>query len=138
MTSKADGLQFVEALLKSADGSVSLTIHPRCKRLITVLLCYTRAKRAGQWQDYPENPLHPHEDLVDPLCGGLKLEFPEGRTPPPNFRRGQSRDLLLECPALDGRLNKPVQRRRCFVGSMALRRFSRPSGPLRSIRPKPS
>ncbi len=84
---KADGLQLVEALLKSADGSVNLTIHPRCRRLITALRCYTRARRADQWMDYPEDPQHPHEDLVDPLCGGLKLEFPAGRAPEPNFRR---------------------------------------------------
>jgi hypothetical protein len=85
--SKADGLQLVEALLRSADGTVNLTIHPRCRHLITALQCYARARRAGQWMDYPEDPQHPHEDLVDPLCGGLKLEFPEGRTPQPNLRR---------------------------------------------------
>jgi hypothetical protein len=84
---KADGLQLVEALLKSADGSVNLTIHPRCRRLITALRCYTRARRADQWMDYPEDPQHPHEDLVDPLCGGLKLEFPARRAPEPSFRR---------------------------------------------------
>ena len=78
LSPKADGLQLVEALLKSADGSVNLTIHPRCRRLITALRCYTRARRADQWMDYPEDPQHPHEDLVDPLCGGLKLEFPQG------------------------------------------------------------
>jgi hypothetical protein len=87
---KADGLQLVEALLRSADGTVSLTIHPRCKRLIAALASYARAKRAGQWMDYPEDPQHPHEDMVDPLCGGLKLEMPEGRTPPPNLRRGRA------------------------------------------------
>ena len=86
MRPKADGLQLVEALLRSADGTISLRIHPRCKALIAALLSYTRAKRAGQWMDYPEDPLHPHEDVIDPLCGGLKLEFPEGRTPPPNLR----------------------------------------------------
>jgi hypothetical protein len=87
MGSKADGLQLVEALLRSADGTVNLTIHPRCRRLITALQCYARARRAGQWMDYPEDPQHPHEDLIDPLCGGLKLELPEGRTPPPDLRR---------------------------------------------------
>ncbi len=45
---KADGLQLVEALLKSADGSVNLTIHPRCRRVITALRCDTRARRADQ------------------------------------------------------------------------------------------
>ena len=84
---KADGLNLVEALLKSADDTISLTIHPRCVHLILAFQCYARAKRGRQWMDYPEDPDHPHEDLIDPLCGGLKLEFPEGRTPPPNLRR---------------------------------------------------
>ena len=35
--------------------------------------------------DYAEDPQHPHEDLIDPLAGGLKLEFPEGRLPPPQL-----------------------------------------------------
>jgi hypothetical protein len=82
----ADGLQLLEALLKSADQSVSLTIHPRCRRLILALQSYSRAKRGTQWMDYPLDPQHPHEDLVDPLRCGLKLEFPEGRTPPPRLR----------------------------------------------------
>jgi hypothetical protein len=91
---KADGLQLVEALLKSADGTVNLTVHPRCRRLITALRCYTRARRAEQWMDYPEDPQHPHEDLVDPLCGGLKLEFPQGRTPEPQLRRIPARSVF--------------------------------------------
>ena len=86
-TKKVDGLQLLEALLQSADGSVSLTIHPRCRSLILALQSYTRAKRGTQWMDYAEDPQHPHEDLVDPLVGGLKLEFPEGRTPPPLLAR---------------------------------------------------
>jgi len=83
---KADGLSLIEALLMSADGTVSLTIHPRCKELIAAFKTYRRAKRANQWMDYAEDPQHPAEDLIDPLCGGLKLEFPEGRTPPPRLR----------------------------------------------------
>lgn len=83
---KVDGLQLVEALLRSADGTISLTIHPRCKRLITAFQCYARARRANQWMDYAEDPQHPHEDMIDPLCGGLKLEFPDGRAPAPNLR----------------------------------------------------
>ncbi len=84
---KADGLQLVEALLRSADGTVNLKIHPRCRRLIAALQSYVRARRASQWMDYPEDLQHPHEDLVDPLCGGLKLELPAGRTLPPDLRR---------------------------------------------------
>jgi len=56
----ADGRQLVEALLRSADGTVSLTIHPRCRHLIQPLESYTRAKRANQWLDYPEDPQYPH------------------------------------------------------------------------------
>jgi hypothetical protein len=84
---KTDGLQFLEALLMSADGTVTLTIHPNCRRLIQALQCYTRAKRGNQWMDYAEDPQHPWEDLIDPLCGGLKLEFPDSRAPAPNLAR---------------------------------------------------
>ncbi len=82
---KADGLQLLEALLQSADGTINLTIHPRCRRLIAAFRCYTRAKFSRQWMDYPEDPQHPHEDLIDPLAGGLKLEFPQGRAPQPKL-----------------------------------------------------
>lgn len=84
--SVADTLTFLETLLKSASGGVRLTIHPRCRRLIEALASYARAKRGGQWQDYPEDPQHPHEEMVDSLRCGLKLEHPEGRTPDPNLR----------------------------------------------------
>jgi hypothetical protein len=84
---KADGLALVEAFLRSADDTVSLTIHPRCRHLILALRCYARAKRASQWMDYAEDPQHPYEDLIDPLAGALKLEFPEGRAPAPNLAR---------------------------------------------------
>jgi hypothetical protein len=84
---KADGLQLVEALLRSADDTISLTIHPRCRRLIRALQCYARARSGTQWMDYAQDPQHPHEDLIDPLCGGLKLEFPEGRAPGPGLAR---------------------------------------------------
>ena len=94
VTPKADGLQLVEALLRSADGSVNLTIHPRCRGLIAAMQCYTRARRADQWMDYPKDPQHPFEDLVDPLCGGLKLEFPAGRAPDANLRRVSARSIL--------------------------------------------
>ena len=54
--------------------------------LITAFQCYARAKRSSQWMDYAEDPQHPHEDLIDPVAGGLKLEFPQGRTPQPALR----------------------------------------------------
>jgi hypothetical protein len=90
---KADGLQLLEALLKSADGTVSLTIHPRCRHLIMALQSYTRAKRSNQWMDYPKDPQHPHEDLIDPLVGGLRLEFPAGRSPEPRLRTVSARSV---------------------------------------------
>ncbi len=73
--------------MRSADDMISLTIHPRCRHLVLALRCYARAKRASQWMDYAEDPQHPWEDLIDPLAGGLKLEFPEGRAPAPTVTR---------------------------------------------------
>jgi hypothetical protein len=75
----ADSLALVESFLQPADGRSRLLIHPRCAALVQALASYRRARRGGQWQDYPEDPQHPHEDLVDALRGGLKALFPEGR-----------------------------------------------------------
>ena len=83
----ADSLALVESLVASADGATSLLIHPRCRKLTAALQSYRRARRGGQWQDYPEDPQHPHEDLVDALRGGLKVEFPNGFTSAPPMRR---------------------------------------------------
>lgn len=80
-TPVADGLALLESFVCSADGEISLLIHPRCKATITALQHYRRAKRGGQWMDYPEDPQHPHEDLVDPLRGALAMLFPNGRRP---------------------------------------------------------
>lgn len=77
----ADGLALVESFVRSADGTVGLTVHPRCKHLIAAFAAYRRAKRGGQWQDYPEDPNHPAEDLLDALRGGLVALFPDGRKP---------------------------------------------------------
>lgn len=82
-----DGLSLIEALVRSADDEVSLKIHPRCRRTIAAFQGYTRAKRADQWMDYPEDPQHPHEDLIDSLRGGLKLLYPEGRKAEPKWGR---------------------------------------------------
>jgi hypothetical protein len=89
-----DSLQLVEALIRSADGTANLTIHPRCTRTIDALMAYSRAKRAGQYMDYPDDPQHPHEDLVDALRGGLKVEFMEGRRVPPKFTRKKAKDVF--------------------------------------------
>lgn len=84
--SVADGLSLVESFLSPAEGPPKLTIHPRCGPTIRALQSYRRAKRAGQWQDYPEDPQHPHEDLIDPLRGGLRMIYPEGRAPKAKLR----------------------------------------------------
>jgi hypothetical protein len=85
--SVADSLATLEALIDPADGLVRLQIHPSCRRTIEALQNYRRAKRGGQWQDYPEDPQHPHEDLVDALRGGLRREFPDGFKRPDTMRR---------------------------------------------------
>lgn len=68
----ADGLDLIETLL--ARGRLS--IHPRCERLIRAFQGYQRARRQGQWMDYPEDPQHPHEDVMDALRGGLYARLP--------------------------------------------------------------
>ena len=79
ISSVADGLALVESFLHPADGHTRLFLHPRCTATIRAIGNYRRARRGGQWQDYPEDPQHPHEDLVDALRGGLRTCFPEGR-----------------------------------------------------------
>jgi hypothetical protein len=91
--SVSDGLALLEALLCPADGPPRLLIHPRCKHLRTALQHYLRAKLAGQWQDYPKDPQHPFEDLVDALRGGLKNEFPDGLGKPTEWRRARAAGL---------------------------------------------
>lgn len=81
------GLATIESMIRSADGTVWLTIHPRCKMTIAAFKGYIRAKRQNQWQDYPEDPQHPHEDMIDPIRGALSLLMPEGRKPQPMFTR---------------------------------------------------
>ena len=94
MRGVADGLSLVEGFVQAADGTVRLKIHPRCKALVAAFQGYTRAKRAGQWQDYPEDPQHPHEDLMDALRGGLVAGNNEQRVMTPaelraKFRKGE-------------------------------------------------
>ncbi len=92
--SVADGLALMESFLNPADGRSRLIIHPRCAPTIRALQNYRRAKRGGQWQDYPEDPQHPHEDLVDALRGGLRFCFPEGRTLQPTLARVPARQVF--------------------------------------------
>jgi hypothetical protein len=92
--SVADGLALVESFVQPADGAARLIIHPRCRDTIQAFEGYRRARRAGQWQDYPEDPQHPHEDLIDALRGGLRVLFPEGRSATPELPRVQARKVF--------------------------------------------
>jgi hypothetical protein len=75
----ADQLTLLESLVRAADERRSILIHPSCKATIQAFQNYRRAKRGGQWQDYPEDPQHPHEDLMDALRGGIAAALPRGR-----------------------------------------------------------
>ena len=77
--SVADQLALLEGLVRAADGRRSLLIHPSCKATIQAFQHYRRAKRSGQWQDYPEDPQHPAEDVMDALRGGVASALPRGR-----------------------------------------------------------
>jgi hypothetical protein len=81
----ADGLALLDSFISPSVGDPQLLVHPRCESLICALQSYRRAKRAGQWLDKPEDPQHPHEDLVDALRGGVRARYPEGRTPKSNW-----------------------------------------------------
>lgn len=80
--SVADGLALVESLVDPAWGRARLAITPDCSHLPAALEAYRRARRGGQWQDYPEDPQHPFEDLVDALRGGLRAALPDGLVAP--------------------------------------------------------
>lgn len=90
----ADSLALVDSFLQPADGRSRLLIHPRCTALASALAGYRRARRGGQWQDYPEDPQHPHEDVVDALRGGLKALFPEGRNLTVSLPRVSARRVI--------------------------------------------
>jgi hypothetical protein len=93
-TTIADGLALLESFLDPADGRSRLILHPRCRATIRALENYRRAKRHGQWEDYPEDPQHPHEELVDALRGGLLVSFPNGRTLPSSLARVPARQVF--------------------------------------------
>ncbi len=77
-----DGLDMIESLLETGN----LTIHPRCKHLISAFLNYAKTKRANEWLGFPAKENHPAEDLMDSLRGGLRDAFPEGRVLPTTLR----------------------------------------------------
>ena len=84
----ADGLALIESFLMPAIGESALTIHPRCKELISAFRSYRRKKHRGQWMDYPEDPQHTAEDLMDSLRGGLNAVYPNGRKSTKSIGRG--------------------------------------------------
>ncbi|QDV38271.1 hypothetical protein [Tautonia plasticadhaerens] len=92
--SVTDGLALVESFLRPADGGTRLLVHPRCEHTVRAFRNYRREKRAGQWTDRPEDPQHPHEDLLDALRGGLRNRYPEGRRPPPPMGRVPARSVF--------------------------------------------
>jgi hypothetical protein len=63
------GLEAIEALV--SDTPARLLIHPRAEAIIAAFGNYKRKQVAGQWIDRPEDPQHPHEDMMDALRGGL-------------------------------------------------------------------
>jgi hypothetical protein len=92
--SVVDTLATVEALVCSADGTRSLFIHPRCRHLTAAMKGYRRAKHQNQWMDYPADPQHPAEEMVDSLKGGLRLEFPDGLKPPPQLYQRSAASMM--------------------------------------------
>jgi Phage terminase large subunit len=86
LRSVSDGLELIQSFLGGDGNPPILFIHPSCQKLIDALVSYHRAKRAGQLMDWPEDPQHPAEEMIDSLRGVLLALFPEGRTPPPNLR----------------------------------------------------
>lgn len=78
--SVVDSLARLESLLSPAQGPPRLVIHPRCELLIQAFENYRRAKRAGQWRDWPEDPQHPHEDLIDALRCSIRASLPDDQS----------------------------------------------------------
>ena len=88
----ASGLALVESFV--AVDPPRLRIHPRCRHLIDAFANYRRKKRGGQWIDEPEDPQHPHEELIDALRSGLLDKWPEGRVTPPKLRMMPARRVF--------------------------------------------
>jgi hypothetical protein len=83
----SDSLALLESFVSPADGVRRLAIHPRCQATIQAFQNYRRARRGVQWEDWPEDPQHPFEDMIDALRGGLRANFPEGRIARPHYAK---------------------------------------------------
>jgi hypothetical protein len=81
-----DGLSLIENLVKSADGTVRLLVHPRCVNMIRSFHTYRRRKLNGIYIDQPVDP-QPDEHNMDALRSGLMADFPDGRKPQPKYNR---------------------------------------------------
>lgn len=82
--SVARGLSLIESFLGG-----NLQVHPSCRMLRTALLNFKRKRRNNQWIDEPEDPQHPHEDLIEALRGGLLDKWPNGRRPDLKLRKAR-------------------------------------------------
>lgn len=69
-----DGIQLIETFLGG-----NLKVHPGALATRTALLNFRRRMVNKQYVDEPEDPQHPHEDLIEALRGGLLHRWPDGR-----------------------------------------------------------
>lgn len=81
-----DGLNLLEIFLGPPERT-DLLIHPSCTTTIEAFEGYERQERQGEYLDIPKDPMHPFEDGIDCLKGGLFGHFPEGRKPLSSLRR---------------------------------------------------
>lgn len=78
------GLDLIETFLGG-----NLLVHKRCRATRTALLNFRRKMRQKQWIDEPEDPQHPHEDVIEALRGGLLDKWPNGRRPDLKLRKAR-------------------------------------------------
>lgn len=84
-----DGLDQIEVLLETG----CLLIHPRAVHTKAAFLNYCRKQNAsGDYLDDPEQ-VHPYEDTMDALRGGIRDRFPGGREQPTTLRQADARRL---------------------------------------------
>jgi hypothetical protein len=86
LNSVLDGLSLIENLVKSADGTIRLLVHPRCVNMIRSFHTYRRRKVNGIYIDQPVDP-QPDEHNMDALRSSLMADFPDGRKPQPKYER---------------------------------------------------